>query len=143
MEPRLVPTGAGLVRVWMGSKTGPSRLPLAITQNTPTIPGNDDPGDEFGAVVEAGHVDTDGYDDLIVSAPRENAGAGRFTIIRGGRDGHARSGHAASTRTHRTCPEAPRRTGSSGPPCRCCAWPPTAGRTWCSRPAAWARPTSG
>ena len=94
MQPPAVPAGAGLVRVWMGSKTGPSRLPRVITQNSPTILGNDDPGDEFGAVVEAGDVDTDGFDDMIVSAPREDDGAGRFTIIRGGHDGHARSGHA-------------------------------------------------
>ncbi|HKG64845.1 MAG TPA: protein kinase [Solirubrobacteraceae bacterium] len=94
VAPPLVPTGGGLVRVWMGSKAGPSRLPRVITQNDPTIPGSDEPGDEFGAVVEAGDVDTDGFDDMIVSAPREDAGAGQFTVIRGGHGGQARSGHA-------------------------------------------------
>ena len=49
-------------------------------------PGRDEPGDEFGAVVEAGDVDSDGFADMVVAATRENEGAGRITVIRGGRE---------------------------------------------------------
>jgi hypothetical protein len=98
------PVGAGLVRVWLGTKAGPRSTPLVITQNTPTIPGNDEPGDEFGAVVEAGYVDRDGFADLIVAAPRENLGAGRVTVIRGGRNVYARDAHSAFDQSFESVP---------------------------------------
>ena len=60
-----------------GSRRGPRRAPITITQDTPAVPGTDEPGDEFGAVVEAGDVDSDGFADMIVAATRENDGAGR------------------------------------------------------------------
>jgi hypothetical protein len=85
--------GPGEVRVWLGSSRGP-RAPLTITQDSRGIPGGNEPGDEFGAVVEAAAMDSDGYADMIVAAVRENEGAGTVTVIRGGRDGVARFGHS-------------------------------------------------
>ncbi len=41
---RRPPVGRGLVRVWFGSRDGPRPTPLEITQDTPTIPGVDEPG---------------------------------------------------------------------------------------------------
>lgn len=99
-----IAVGAGLVRVWFGSPSGPRSSPLVITQNTPTIRGNDEPGDEFGAVVEAGDVDDDGFADLIVAAPRENVGAGRITVIRGGPNGYARTAHGVFDRDYESVP---------------------------------------
>jgi tRNA A-37 threonylcarbamoyl transferase component Bud32 len=93
VEPPLEPTGAGLVRVWTGSPAGPRPTPVVIRQDSPSIPGTDEPGDEFGAVVEAGDVDDDGFADLIVAAPREDLGAGRVTVIRGNRNVYARAAH--------------------------------------------------
>ena len=87
------PVGAGEVRVWLGSRRGPRSSPMTITQDSPSIPGTGEPGDEFGAVVECADLDSDGYADMIVAAVRENAGAGRVTVIRGQRDGFARTGH--------------------------------------------------
>jgi hypothetical protein len=84
------PVEAGLVRVWLGSRDGPSAAPFEITQDSPRIPDVNEPGDEFGAVVEAGDVDSDGFADIIVAAVREDGGAGQVTVIRGGRDGYAR-----------------------------------------------------
>ena len=52
------PLAAGEVRLWLGSRRGPRATPIRITQNTPAIPGMDEPGDQFGAVVEAGDVDS-------------------------------------------------------------------------------------
>ncbi|MEA2134758.1 MAG: eukaryotic-like serine/threonine-protein kinase [Solirubrobacteraceae bacterium] len=85
----------GEVRLWLGSRGGPRPSPIRITQNTPAIPGEDEPGDEFGAVVEAGDVDSDGFADIVVGAKRENEGAGRITVIRGGRSGYATTGNSS------------------------------------------------
>jgi hypothetical protein len=84
------PVGAGLVRVWFGTRDGPRPAPLEITQDSPFVPDVNEPGDEFGAVVEAGDVDSDGFADMIVAATREDGGAGQVTVIRGHRDGYAR-----------------------------------------------------
>ena len=99
-----LPVGAGLVRVWFGSGAGPRSSPLPITQNSPTIPDHDEPGDEFGAVVEAADVDGDGKAELIVAAPREDEGAGRVIVIRGGHDGYARTGHSSFDQDKRSVP---------------------------------------
>jgi predicted Ser/Thr protein kinase len=99
-----LPLAAGVVRVWLGSRAGPRTSPLLITQNSPSIPGNDEPGDEFGAVVESEDVDSDGYAEMIVAAPRENEGAGRITVIRGGRDAYANSGHSDFDQDKRSVP---------------------------------------
>jgi hypothetical protein len=85
------PVAPGVVRVWFGSDGGPRPSPHLITQDSPDIPDTDEPGDEFGSVVAAGDVDSDGFADIIVSAMREDAGAGRVTVIRGSRDGYARA----------------------------------------------------
>ena len=59
-----------------------------ITQNTPAVPGENEPGDEFGAVVEAGDVDSDGFADMVVRrAARGRRAPARITVIRGGREG--------------------------------------------------------
>ena len=94
VDPPATAVGAGLVRIWFGTGTGPRPTPLVVAQSTPTIPGDDEPGDEFGAVVEAGYVDRDGFADLIVAAPRENEGAGAVYVIRGGSEGLARKAHS-------------------------------------------------
>jgi tRNA A-37 threonylcarbamoyl transferase component Bud32 len=83
------PLAGGVVRLWLGSRHGPRTTPILITQDSPAIPGKDEPGDEFGSVVEVGDLDLDGYADMIVAAPDENDGAGKITVIRGARDGYA------------------------------------------------------
>ena len=60
----------GQVRLWLGGRRGPRSTPITITQNTPTIPGNDEPGDEFGAVVAAGDLDSDGFAEMMVGRHR-------------------------------------------------------------------------
>jgi hypothetical protein len=88
-----VPVSAGEVRLWLGTSRGPRSTPITITQDSPSIPDTNEPGDEFGAVVETGDIDSDGYDDLLVAAVHEDEGAGRLTYIRGNRGGYARANH--------------------------------------------------
>ena len=83
------------MRVWFGTRSGPRPSPLLITQDSPDIPDANEPGDEFGSVVAAGDVDSDGFADIIVAAMREDAGAGRMTVIRGAPDGYARAANRA------------------------------------------------
>ena len=94
----------GQVRLWLGGRSGPRSTPITITQNTPTIPGNDEPGDEFGAVVAAGDLDADGFAEMVVGAIRENEGAGRITVIRGGSRGVATAGHTSFDQDHPSVP---------------------------------------
>jgi hypothetical protein len=94
----------GIVRLWLGSRSGPRSTAISITQDTKAIPGSDEPGDEFGGVVEAGDVDSDGYADMIVTATGEDEGAGRVTVIRGGSDGYASGGHSAFHQDSRDVP---------------------------------------
>ncbi len=82
---------AGEIRLVPGSRDGPGE-PLTITQESPEVKGNDQPGDQFGGSVETSDLDDDGYADMIVAARQENDGAGRVTIIRGGPDGYSRNG---------------------------------------------------
>jgi hypothetical protein len=58
------------------------------------VPGTDEAGDAFGAAVDAGDLDDDGCADIVVSAPGENLNEGALTVVRGGREGIARTGHA-------------------------------------------------
>jgi Protein kinase domain/FG-GAP-like repeat/FG-GAP repeat len=88
------PTG-GEVRLWLGGKHGPRRTPITVSQNTRAVPGIDEPGDAFGATVDAGDVDGDGYADVVIGAPGENLSAGSIVIVRGGRLGFAVAGHTA------------------------------------------------
>ena len=94
VDPAVLPLTGGEVRLWFGSRLGPRSSPITLTQDTPYIPGTEEPGDEFGAVVETGDVDSDGFADMFVAAVGENDGAGRVTLIRGGRAGYARIGNS-------------------------------------------------
>jgi hypothetical protein len=85
----------GEVRLWLGGRRGPRSTPISIDQDSPGVPGRDEPGDEFGRAVTAGDLDDDGYADIVVGVPREDAGAGRIAMIRGGRDGYAKAGHTS------------------------------------------------
>ena len=135
--------GAGVVRLWLGSRRGPRATPDPDHPgHARAIPGTDEPGDQFGAVVEAGDLDSDGYADMIVAAPGENDGAGRITVIRGQRDGYASAGNTSFDQSSPNVPGA-RRSPAAGSArrSRCSASPPTAGPTSRSRRAASTAPT--
>ncbi|CCK30077.1 fusidic acid esterase [Streptomyces davaonensis JCM 4913] len=92
--PAEIVTGAGNdIRVLDG---GTERI---ITQNTPGVPGAQEKGDTFGAVVSVGDVDGDGYGDIVAGNPTEDfAGrtdAGIFAVVPGGPDGPTGAGTRA------------------------------------------------
>jgi hypothetical protein len=74
----------------------------------------DEPGDEFGAVVEAGDLDSDGFADMIVGATREDFGAGKVTVVRGGRQGYATTGNSAFDQDSRWVPGSAEPDGQFG-----------------------------
>ena len=134
--------GRRVVRLWLGGRHGPRATPILITQDTRAIPGEDEPGDQFGAVVEAGDLDLDGYADMIVAATGENDGAGRVTVIRGA---SAAATRASATRwfdqSSPNVPGARRAGGGFGSTLAVLASPPTAGPTSRWRRAASIAPT--
>jgi predicted Ser/Thr protein kinase len=97
--PAEVLVSGGEIRLWHGGKRGPAGAPLVIDQASPYIGGDDEPGDEFGGTLDAGDVDDDGYADMIVGAPGENEDTGAVTVIRGARDGWARTGNSVFGRS--------------------------------------------
>ena len=97
-------TGGGEIRLWRGGRRGPAEDAQPITQEPLAIPGDDNVGDMFGAAVDAGDLDADGYADMVVGAPGENGGSGGFVVIRGNRTGFAQTG---STKFNRTYPGVP------------------------------------
>jgi hypothetical protein len=88
----------GEVRVWRGGRSGPATEPFVIDQQRGGIPGDDEFGDGFGAGVDAGDLDSDGYADMVVAAPGEDENgvldAGAVSVIRGGHVGRAATGHS-------------------------------------------------
>jgi hypothetical protein len=84
------PNEAGEVRLWLGGEGGPGDEPIRITQRSEGIPGDPEPGDDFGHDVAAGDVDGDGLADIIVAARRDE-GTGTVTVIRGARSGYSRT----------------------------------------------------
>ncbi|MFJ9815780.1 FG-GAP-like repeat-containing protein [Streptomyces sp. NPDC101151] len=79
---------AGAVVVHYGSKSGISAARhTVITQNTAGIPGTAEQDDEFGSALASGDLNRDGYADLVVGTPDENAGSGTAVVVWGGRSG--------------------------------------------------------
>ena len=97
-------TTAGEVRLWLGGRRGPRSPPMTISQQSPDVPDSDEPGDRFGAVVEAADMDSDGFAEMIVAAVGEDDSAGRVTVVRGGRSGYATTGHSAFGQDSRGVP---------------------------------------
>ncbi len=81
---------AGAVVVVWGTAHGPDPAKRSlITQNTPYIAGAAETNDFFGTKVTAADMNNDGYGDLVVTAPGEDAGAyrGTFTVLWGSSSG--------------------------------------------------------
>lgn len=85
---------AGAVTLRVGTPPMPHRS-IEITQDSPGVVGNSQPGDQFGAAVQAGDVDGDGFADMVVGAPGADVDSGRVTVIRGGRQGYDATGSSA------------------------------------------------
>jgi hypothetical protein len=92
------PAGGGEIRLWRGGRRGPAVPPQTITQAPIEIPGGDETGDEFGFSLAVGDLDADGFADMVVGVPGEDAEAGAFVVIRGNRTGYAMTGSTKFTR---------------------------------------------
>ena len=99
--------GSGEIRLWRGGPRAPVASPQTITQASESISGNDEAGDLFGASVDAGDLDDDGFADMVVGVPGENGEAGGVIVIRGHRRGYALSGGTAFTRAWAAIPGVP------------------------------------
>ncbi|MDQ0993932.1 FG-GAP-like repeat-containing protein [Streptomyces sp. V3I7] len=90
----------GTVKIYYGSSSGPSTTRTkTITQDTTGVPGASDKGDQFGARLNAGDVNGDGYADLAVGVPDEAIGsvakAGSTVLLKGGKGGLTGTGAQA------------------------------------------------
>jgi hypothetical protein len=81
--------GSGAIRAWLD---GPDKPPRRVTTRNSGVPGVGAPGDRFGAALAAGDVDRDGMVDVVVGVPGARERGGRVAVLRGARDGFARSG---------------------------------------------------
>ena len=90
--------GGGQLRFVYGTANGPAGTvaPRTISQNTPGVPGTDEPEDVFGYDVLVGDVNGDGYGDVLAGDPYEDLGtvkqAGAFVVVPGGPDGPTGAG---------------------------------------------------
>ncbi|MBD0838648.1 MULTISPECIES: FG-GAP-like repeat-containing protein [unclassified Streptomyces] len=90
----------GSVSLWLGSADGVrTSAHQTVTQDSPGVPGADEPSDWFGHSLSLGDVNGDGYADLAVGAIYEDLGsirlAGSVTVLRGSASGLASTGAQA------------------------------------------------
>jgi hypothetical protein len=91
------------VTVAYGSAAGvrPRSTWTSYTQDTPGVPGADEPDDRFGTALSAADITGDGIDDLGVGVPGEELGyddgAGAVVVLRGSRAGLTGQGAQAFT----------------------------------------------
>ncbi|MEV5338462.1 FG-GAP and VCBS repeat-containing protein [Streptomyces sp. NPDC052676] len=81
----------GRVTVVYGTSSGPGTRVQTIHQDSAGIPGAVEEGDWWGAAATSADLDRDGYADLVVSSPGEDAGTirshGGLTVVWGGAQG--------------------------------------------------------
>ncbi|KUO15446.1 FG-GAP-like repeat-containing protein [Streptomyces dysideae] len=92
----------GSVSLWLGSASGVrTQAHQTITQDSPGVPGAEEPTDWFGNALALGDVNGDGYADLAVGAYFEDLGslnlAGMVTVLRGSATGLASTGAQSFT----------------------------------------------
>ncbi|MEI5101760.1 FG-GAP repeat protein [Streptomyces sp. PmtG] len=96
MPPRSPKPSAGQLTVVYGAKSGPGtgRPNSVYSQDTPGMPGDSQGRDRFGPAA-VGDVNGDDRPDLVINAPGEDDGNGRFTVLPGAQDGPPATAGAA------------------------------------------------
>jgi SpoIID/LytB domain protein len=91
--------GAGLITVVPGSSSGlQPALATTWSENSTNVPGSAEAGDQFGAAVAAGDVNSDGRADVVVGVPGETSGttaSGQLRFFLGGPSGLTATATAA------------------------------------------------
>ena len=77
----------GAVVVWPGSASGLDVAAGQLFQSDDLGCGAPETDDFFGDSLAAGDFDADGFDDLAIGAPGEDASAGQVCVVRGGANG--------------------------------------------------------
>lgn len=95
-----LPYDAGTIKIYFGTASGPSNTRVTtITQNTTGVPGVSEDRDQFGARLDAGDVNGDGYADLAAGVPFEaigtKAAAGSVVLLKGRAGGMTGAGAQA------------------------------------------------
>ncbi|MCJ0873618.1 FG-GAP-like repeat-containing protein [Streptomyces sp. AP-93] len=111
-RPRYNNDGGQIVVTYGGpdgiSTTIPSRM---YTQNSPGVPGVNEPGDHFGTAVDVADVDGDGYADVLIGSPREIGSgpratrSGAITMLRGSKTGITTTGAKSFTQNSAGIPD--------------------------------------
>ncbi|MFD7613273.1 FG-GAP-like repeat-containing protein [Streptomyces sp. NPDC059828] len=113
---------AGRVHITFGSAKGVDtrRRVRVFTEDTPGVPGTPKEMDQFGAVLDVGDLNRDGYPDLIVGAPGENYPAcddgcaprsgGGVYVLKGSPKGVVATGAAFYGRKASGLPAVPKQT---------------------------------
>jgi subtilisin family serine protease len=88
---------AGMIHVLLGSPSGLRSTGSTIwTSDSPSVPGNAEPADRFGATLAAGRFDASPGSDLAIGSPGEAVGsaakAGAVHVVRGASGGLTSSG---------------------------------------------------
>lgn len=92
--------GGGRLRFVYGTADGPAHTVSSriITQDTPGVPGTEEPEDVFAYDLAVDDVNGDGYGDVLTGDPYEDLGtvkqAGAFVVVPGGPDGPTGAGSA-------------------------------------------------
>lgn len=100
--------GGGAVEVYYGSSSGLSTTSQTWDQDSPSVPGVQEPGDRFGGSVILGDFNGDGYEDLAIGVAKEDIGstieAGAVNVLYGDSGGLTAQGsqvwHQNSSQIH-------------------------------------------
>ncbi len=82
---------AGMVHLFLGSGTGLTRNDSVWHREVAGIDGEATAGAEFGYSLASGQLDADGFDDLVVGVPGDDAAAGSISVLPGGPSGFGTS----------------------------------------------------
>lgn len=108
----LAAASGGSVRITYGGPKGTSTTlkPQTFTQDTPGVPGVNEKDDRFGAAVDLGDVNGDGYADVVIGAPWEDGteastnGSGSVTVLLGSAKGVTTNGAQLFTQNTKGVP---------------------------------------
>ena len=101
-----VPVAPGQVRLWLGGRGGPRETPIRSRRTHPRSPARTSPATSSAPSSRPATSTPTGSPTWSSGRTRENDGAGRVTVIRGGSSGYATAGNSSFDQDSPTSPEA-------------------------------------